>query len=101
MKKATGKQFFAKWLFNKVLNIEKLDKPLFSSGPHKKSDMMCVSFVNGLVSVERLQKCTHEEADDQIFFHASHAIKVENYGSVIMASPDTDTFVSLLHHSAN
>ena len=28
----------------------------------------------------------------------SHAIKVENYGSVVIAYPDTDTFVSLLQH---
>ena len=50
---------------------------------------MCVNFVNGLVSVERLLECTHEEADDRIFFHAHHAIKIGNYGSVVIASPDT------------
>ena len=49
---------------------------------------MCISFVNGLVSVKRLLECTHEEADDRIFFHAHHAIKIGNYGSAI-ASPDT------------
>ena len=54
---------------------------------------MCVSFVNGLVSVERLMECTHEEADDQLFFHANYAIKIGNYGSVVIAYPDTDIFI--------
>ena len=51
--------------------------------------MMCLSFVNGSVAVERLMECTHEEADDRIFFHANHAIKVGIYGSVVIASSDT------------
>ena len=62
---------------------------------------MCVSFVNGLVSVERLLKCTHEDADDRFFFNANHAIKIGNYGSVIIAFPNTDIFVSALHHFCN
>ena len=32
------------------------------------------------------------------FFHANHAIKIGNYGSVVTASPDTDIFVSALYH---
>ena len=43
-------------------------------------------------------ECTHEEADNRIFFHANHAIKIENYGSVVIACPDTDIFVSAPHH---
>ena len=50
---------------------------------------MCVSVVNGLVNVEMLLECTYEEADDLIFFHANLAIKIVNYGSVVIPSPDT------------
>ena len=60
--------------------------------------MWCVSFVYRLVSVERLLEYTHKEANDQFFFHANHAIKTRNYGSVVIASHDTDIFVSALHH---
>ena len=56
---------------------------------HKEDDCMCVSFVNGLVRVERLLECTHKEADDEIFFHANQEIKIGNYGSVVIASPDS------------
>ena len=52
---------------------------------------MCASFVTGLISVERLPEWF-------FFFHANHAIKIGNYGSVVIASPDTDIFVSALHH---
>ena len=56
---------------------------------------MCVSFVNGLVSVERLMESTHTKMlMIEFFFHANHAIKIGNYGSVVIASPETDTFVS-------
>ena len=75
-----------------------MNKLLFFGGSHKENDAICVSFVNGLVSVEMLLECTHEEAVGRIFSHANHVIKVGNYGSVVMASPDADIFVSALHH---
>ena len=95
--RTTLQQLFTKWVLNKVKS-EQFDKPLFLGGSHKENNMMCVSFVNGLVSVERLLECTHEEADDRIFFHANQAIKIGSYGSVVIASPDTDIFVSALYH---
>ena len=58
-------QIFTKWVLNKVKS-EQFDKPLFLGGLHKEHDAMYVSFISGLVSVERL--ITHEEADDWIFF---------------------------------
>ena len=57
---------------------------------------MYVSFVNGLVSVERLLECTHEDADDRIFFHKNQAIKIGNYGSVVIASSDTYICIRIL-----
>ena len=35
---------------------------------------------------------------NDFFFHGNHAVKIGNYGSVVIASPDTDIFVSALHH---
>ena len=62
-KKAALQQLFTKWVLNKVKS-EQLDKSLSLGGLHKGNDAMCVSFVNGLVSVERLLRCSHEEADN-------------------------------------
>ena len=90
-------QLFTKWVLNKVKS-EQLDKPLLLGSSHKEIDLMCVSFVNGLVSAERLLVCKHEEAYELIFFHANHAIKTGNYGSVVIASPHTNIFVFALHH---
>ena len=95
--KAALQQLFTKWVLNKVKS-EQFDKPLFLGGSHKENNTMCVSFVNGLVSVERLLECTHEETDDRIFFHANHAIKIRNYGSVVIASSDTDIFAFAFYH---
>ena len=96
-KKTALQQLFTKWVLNKVKS-EQFDKPLFLGDFHKESDGICVSFVNWLVSVERLLECTHKEADDRFFFHANYAIKIENYGSVVIASPDSYVFVFALHH---
>ena len=87
--KAALQKLFIKWVLNKV-NSEQFDKPLFLGDSHKENDAMCVSSVNGLVSVERLLECTHKEADGRIPFYANHAIKIKNYGSVVIASSDTD-----------
>ena len=47
---------------------------------------------------ERLLSCTHEEADDRIFFHVHHATRVGYCGSIVIASADTDIFVSAAFH---
>ena len=99
-KKTALQQLFTKWVLNKVKS-EQFDKPLFLGGSHKENDAMCVSFVNVLVSVERSLECTltKREGDNRIFFHENHhAIKIGNYRSVGIASPETDIFVSAIHH---
>ena len=53
---------------------------------------------NGIVSFQQLLKCDHEEADDQLLFHANHAIKVDNFKKVIVASPDTDVLVNVIYN---
>ena len=73
--KTALKQLFTKWILKNVKS-KQFDKPLFLSGSHKEKVAICVSLVNGLASVERLLECTLDEADDRIFFHANHAIKI-------------------------
>ena len=34
----------------------------------------------------RLLKCAHEEADDRIMYHVNHAVSVENFQHVVVAS---------------
>ena len=65
IKKALQKLFII-WVLNKVKS-EQFDKQLFLGGSHKENDAMGISFVNGLVSVESLLECIHEEADGRIF----------------------------------
>ena len=64
--KTALQQLFAKWVPNKV-KFEQFDEPLFLGGSHKENNAMCVSFVNGLVSVKRLLECTLEEANNRNF----------------------------------
>ena len=54
--------------------------------------------MNHSVSMERLLECSHEEADDRIMFHVNHAVKIGNFCSIAIASPDTDVLVAAIHH---
>ena len=58
----------------------------------------CVKVCSYVVSDVSAMKCGHEDADNRILFHINHAIKDENYTKIIVASPDTDVFVSCLFH---
>ena len=95
--KVALQQLFTKWTIEKVYR-EDFGKSLFLGGSHKESDAMCYSIINSSVNTERLLECSHEEADDRIFFHVNHAIKVGRNTSVVIASPDTDMFVAATHH---
>ena len=88
--KSARQQLFTKWILKKVKS-EQFDELLFLGGSHKENDARCVSFVTGLVSVERITEYTHKEI-------ANLAINVGNYGIVVIASPDTALFVPILHH---
>ena len=35
---------------------------------------------------------------EKSLFHATRAVKVENYSKIIIASPDTDAFINSIHH---
>ena len=86
-------QIFIEW------NIKsyKGSRPLFLGGGNKDNITSCVIIVNGEVSFLQLLKCDHEEADDQLLYHANHALKINNYKKLIIASPDTDVLVNVIH----
>ena len=54
--------------------------------------------MSGNVQEIRLLKCDHEETDDRTMFHVNHAVTVENFKRIIVASADTDVFVCLMCH---
>ena len=52
--------------------------------------------MNHSVSMERLLECSHEEADERMF-HINHAVKIGNFCSTAIASPDTEVLVAAIH----
>ena len=61
--------------------------------------MSCVMIANGEVNFQPLLKCDHEEADGPLLFHANHALKINNYKKLIVASsPDKDILFNIRHH---
>ena len=80
------------------MTIRDFDKQIFLGGSHKEDETRCFSLCNRTVKAEPLLKCTHEEADDRVLFHVNHAVNVGRFGSVVVASSDTDIFVSAAHH---
>ena len=94
--KTALQQTFIDWALRKAVT-DKLEKKLYLGGSHKENSDMCISFINGAIKEERLLQCTHEEADDRLLFHANHAVKVGYYRSIVIASADTDIFISTTH----
>ena len=90
-------QNFIVWALKKA-ESDHFDKKLYFGGCHEDNSDMCLSYVNGSVQKERLLECTHEEADDRVLFHLNHAVQVGYYRSVVIASEDTDIFISAIHH---
>ena len=74
------------------------NKPVYLGGSHVEDLTSCVKLCNGGIQNIYLLKCNHEEADDRIIFHATHAITVEGFARIIIPSSDTDIFVCLMYH---
>ena len=73
-------------------------KPVYLGGSHLTDLTACMKLVQGNEGYERLLKCDHEEADDRIMFHVNHAVTVDKFRRVIVASADTDVFICLVYH---
>ena len=87
-------QHFIKWITENYTD----DKPLFIGGSNANDETTCLRTMGGNVQEIRMLKCDHEEADDRIIFYVNHAVTVENFRRIIVASADTDVFVCLMYH---
>jgi len=87
-------QFFIKWMIETYKDC----KPVYLGGSHLTDLTACMKLVQGNEGYERLLKCDHEEADDRIMFHVNHAVTVDKFRRVIVASADTDVFICLVYH---
>ena len=87
-------QFFIYWLRNTY--YERI--PLYLGGSHRGEINSCFKLSDGIFTEDRLLKCDHEEAYDRIMFHVNHAVKVDKFSKVVIASSDTDVFVCALYH---
>ena len=87
-------QIFIEW----IIKSYKRSRPLFLSGGNKDDITSCVMIANGKVSFQPLLKCDHEETDVRLLFYANHALKINNYKKLIIASPDTNVLVNVIDH---
>ena len=65
---------------------------VFLGGSHSEDETLYIGIVNGSCHVEQLLQFFHEEGDDRIMFYLNHAVKISNFCSVVIASPDTPHF---------
>jgi len=72
--------------------------PIFLGGAIKEDITSCYKLENSTTTTQNRLKCMHEEADDRMMFHINHAIQIDRFKKIIVASPDTDVFVNLVHH---
>ena len=91
--KVSFQQFLIKWV------LETQDIPnLYLGGANEADETSCIHLNVRSTEQEPLLKRNLEEADDRMFFHISHGVKVGKIHSVAIASPDTDVFVCSLYH---
>ena len=96
-KKPSFNNFFIKWLpFHFLFKV-----PVYLGGAHEGNLNL-----NTCIKFEPCQDCTtfyslyceHEETDNRLLYYINHAINEDHHERVIVASPDTDMFVCLVHH---
>lgn len=93
--KISLQQFFIDWLIEKYNS----EKPLYLGGCHKNNKIYhCYRLCSGNFTEVRLLYCEHEEADDRLQYHISHAVKVDGIDIALVCSGDTDVHTSLLYN---
>ena len=85
--KVSFQQFFIKWLLTQNTS----GKTIYLGGCHKSDQNICI--LASTAKAEPLLPCFHEEADDRIMYHLSHAVKTDKYRSEIILFPDMDVLV--------
>ena len=89
---------FQKILITWIIENYNLEKPLFLGGSNVDDLTTFLKLHNGIVQSLQLLKCDHEEADDRIMYHVNHAVTIDNFTRVVVASADTDFFVYPMYH---
>ena len=92
--KVSFQQFFIRWLTTNYKGTQ----IIFFGGSHMEDELACTRLENGSLHNELSLRCSHEEADDRIMYHLSHVVKSNHFQKIIVASPDTDVFVCVIHH---
>ena len=72
--------------------------PVYLGGCNENNLYGCYRLVGGNKDEIRLLYCEHEEADDRLQYHISHAVKVEKFENILVCSGDTDVYTSLLYN---
>ena len=91
--KTKFQQFFIKWIpLHSLFKV-----PVYLGWTHEGNIWIKFEPCQDSTSVESLY-CEHEEADNRFLYHTNHAIKEYDHDRVIVASPDTDVFICLVHH---
>ena len=90
-------QFQQSFIFWVVANND-TGKALFLGSANKENMTSCLKVYNYNLTPQHFLKCAHEEADDRLMLHITHAVNIENFTKVIVASSDTDILVNLVHH---
>ena len=88
---------FIKWMINNYNS----HKSVYLGGSHDEELAMCLHLQNGNAYIVPALNYGHEEADNRIIYHINHAVKVERFSRIIVASGDTDVFICLLYHFSN
>ena len=95
---SSNKMQFQQSFIDWVVANNDTGKPLFLGGANKEDMTSCLKVYNDNPTPQHFLKCTHEEADDRLMLHITHAVNIENFTKVIVASSDTDILVNLVHH---
>ena len=74
-------------------------KPIYLGRSLNGNLFGCVKVERGNISDVPNLRCEHEEANDRIMLYIDDAVRVD-YEKIIIASPDTDVFVTALYHYA-
>ena len=87
-------QFFIKWLEEHI----DIEIPVYLGGCNENNLYSCYRLIGNNNDEIRRLYCEHEEADNGLQFHISHAVQVGKFENVLVCSGDTDVCTSLLYN---
>ena len=74
------------------------DVPVYLGGANMEDITSCIQvWFEETIRVPSF-KNDHEKVDDCIFYHLNHSIKDDGFQKVVIASADTDVFISAMYH---